>query len=415
MRLIVPLIALTVFALFAALYTWQPELYGALLEAWAVPIGEIPFIDFHAVLAAIQCHRLGEDVLVHNSCDMIGRPHVYSPLWLMLPIPANVNQTMVWGLALNTGFLVALISLPLPRTGRTVMVMLAAVLSPSVFLAVERANNDMVVLLLAVLAGHLLTRAPTLRLIAYALLCFAALLKYYPALALVLAVRESPRRFAAIAGLSFAAALALAVAFADRWAEMAKLLVWVLRFGLYTFSLRNPIEYAAHDYPQLREQPTQALLLAALLIAFVGIVWGWRRRLRREGILVRPDQSIDMLLAVSGLMVAACFVSGSSLPYRAVLLLPTLPALLSWATALPNPAGRRSAGIMAGLLVFLLWLPLLHHAAAPLISGGGVVGLLAHLWQALLISIKEVGWWIVASFLAAVSIPPLNAIRPRKG
>mgnify|MGYP001806409101 CR=1 FL=1 len=403
MRLIVPLVAATVFALFAALYAWWPQTYAVLLEAWAVPIGEIPFIDFHAVLAAIQCHRLGEDVLVTNRCDLIGRPHVYSPLWLVLPMAADVQHTMAWGVGLAVALVIALATLPLPATPRAVAVMLAAVLSPSVVLAVERANNDMVVLLLAVLAGHLLARGPGLRLIAYGLLIGAALLKYYPAAALALALRESRARFLVIAAVSLASAVALGIAFADRWAESARLLVWVLRFGLYTFSLRNPIEYAVLDHPQLHEQPLHGLAVAALLAVFAALVWGWLLRLRREGLMVRLDQPADMLLAVSGLLIAGCFVSGSSLPYRAVLVLPAFPALLS---------GRRSAGVVAAILVFLLWLPLLHHAAAPLVAGGGLIGTVAGVWQALLITAKEIGWWLATSFLAAAAILPIFAFCP---
>lgn len=404
MHLIVPFVAAVVFAAFAALYAWWPETYTVLLAAWAVPVGEIPFIDVHAVLSAIQCHRLGEDVYAVNSCDLIGRRHAYSPLWLVLPVVGDTDLTQAWGLALTSGFLIALAALPAPRTGRAVTVMLAAVLSPSVLLAVERANNDLVILLVAVLAGHLLTWRWGGRLAAYALLILAALLKYYPVVALALALRERPRRFLAVAAIGLAAAMALVVAFWERWEGAARLLALNLRFGLYTFSLRNPIEYAGFDHRQLHEQPAHGLLVAALLVAFAVLVWGWRVRMRREGLRLRLDQPADMLLAVSGLLVAGCFVSGSSLPYRAVLVLPALPALLCWAGTHPDPSARCSAGVVAGVLVFLLWLPLLHQAAAPLVAGGGMVGDLARVWQALLIAAKEVGWWLAASFLAAAAL-----------
>lgn len=405
MRLIVPAIAALVFLAFAVLYQTRPEVYEAVLDAWAVPIGEIPFIDWHAVLSAIQCHRLGEDVLAANSCDLIGRPHVYSPFWLALPIPADTSHTMAWGIGLTGGLLLALATLPLPRTPRAVAVLLAAVLSPSVVMAIERANNDMATLLGAVVAGHLLARGAAARLGAYGLLVLAALLKYYPAVALVLAAREAPRRFLAVAAASLAAAVALGLAFADRWAESTRLLAWVLRFGLYTFSLRNPIEYAAIGHPELHAQPLNGLLLAGLLCAFAVLVAGWHVRLRREGLRLRLDRPADALLAVSGLIVAGCFVTGSSLPYRAVLLLPTLPALLHWAGAHPDAAARRTAQAITATLLLLLWLPLLHHAAMPLAQGGGGIAVAAKLWQSMAIALKEVGWWLATSFFVAVTVP----------
>jgi hypothetical protein len=35
-----------------------------------------PLLDTHAVLAAIECHRLGIDIYAANPCDVLGRFHV---------------------------------------------------------------------------------------------------------------------------------------------------------------------------------------------------------------------------------------------------------------------------------------------------------------------------------------------------
>ena len=45
-----------------------------------------PFLDLHAVMSAIECHHRGIDVYATNPCDTLGRPHIYSPLWLRLPV-----------------------------------------------------------------------------------------------------------------------------------------------------------------------------------------------------------------------------------------------------------------------------------------------------------------------------------------
>lgn len=395
-RLAVPLTAAVVFAAFAVLHARNATLYETVLAAWAVPIGEIPFIDWHAVLAAIQCHRLGENVVAGNSCDLIGRPHVYSPLWLVLPIPAQVSQTMAWGVGLFAAFLAALASLPLPPNWRAVAALLVAVLSPSVVLAVERGNNDMVVLVLAVMAGHLLARGPAMRLFAYGLMILAALLKYYPALVLMLALREPLRRFIAVTFASLAAALALWLAFVDRWDEIARLLAWVQRFGLYTFSLQNPIEYNALTYPGLLGQPLHGLLLASLLAAFALLTAVLHGRLQRCGLALDPTRADHSLLAASGLLLAGCFLTGSSLPYRAVLLLPALPALLYWAATHPLASARRFATALIFVLLFLLWLPLLHQTAAA--AGAPVLA-------ALLIPVKEIGWWLACGVFVALVVP----------
>lgn len=400
-RFAVPLAAAAVFAALAVLHVRDAALYETLLAAWAVPIGEIPFIDWHAVLSAIQCHRLGEDVYAVNSCDLIGRKHAYSPLWLALPIPADTASTMAWGLAWTVAFFLTLAALPLPKGRGAAIVMLVAVLSPSVVLAVERANNDMAIMVASVAAGWLFSRGMAARVVAYGILIFAATLKYYPALALALALRERPRLFLAITAASLAAAMALVAGFWERWEGAARLLRLNLRFGLYTVSLRNPIEYNALTYPGLHDQPLHGLLLVALLAGFALLTAVLHGRLRRHGLALDLTRTDHALLAVSGLLMAGCFLSGSSLPYRAVLLLPAFPALLSWAADHPQRAARRLAAGLIAVLLYLLWLPLLHQTTAA--AGLPVLA-------ALLIPFKEIGWWLACGVFVALVIPV--AMRP---
>src|SRR5688572_8768703 len=183
-RLAVPIAALGAFCVITLL--WAAGLQApiaAALRFFAVEPGVIPFLDMHAVLAAAECQQAGIDVYTPPiPCDVYGRPHVYSPLWLPLIPPLLGIAATVWvGIAID---LLCLASLPLLiriSGWRGTAIMAAAVFSPSVVYGLERSNNDLVVFLMVLAAGLLLGAARRGRLFSYALIVFAAALKYYPA------------------------------------------------------------------------------------------------------------------------------------------------------------------------------------------------------------------------------------------
>ena len=90
------------------------EQYQALAEAWGAAPFRTPFLDMHAVTAAVECHRLGFDVYVQNPCDVFGRVHGYSPLWLWLAV---LPITTAWDNALGLGLVILfLVVAGLPAT-----------------------------------------------------------------------------------------------------------------------------------------------------------------------------------------------------------------------------------------------------------------------------------------------------------
>ncbi len=157
------------------------EQYYALAEIWGAAPFRTPFLDMHGVTSAIECHRLGYDVYIDNPCDVFHRPHAYSPLWLwlaVLPITTRWDNTL--GLAAVVLFLVALAFLPPGRDWR--LITLATVSSTTMF-AMERANVDLLMFVMAMLVVRL-------RFAGYAVALLAGMLKFYPIVLLVAAVRE---------------------------------------------------------------------------------------------------------------------------------------------------------------------------------------------------------------------------------
>ena len=87
-RLAIPFGVLSLYAIMAGLWlSGAHSLYFGALRVLGIEPFSFPFLDTHAVLAAAECGRQGIEVYLSNPCDVLGRPHVYSPLWCWRSCP----------------------------------------------------------------------------------------------------------------------------------------------------------------------------------------------------------------------------------------------------------------------------------------------------------------------------------------
>jgi hypothetical protein len=108
-------------------------------------------------------------------------------------------------LALDIVFIASLSLLPSPQRLVELLLVLAATLSTMVVFALERANADVILFLLALAAGCLAQRGPAAWMIGYGLALLCALLKYYPIMVLTVLFRERIAVFTAVALMTAAA------------------------------------------------------------------------------------------------------------------------------------------------------------------------------------------------------------------
>jgi len=194
-------LALAAFLTMSWLYCYGPrEIYEEVLRSWGIVPFRAPFLDIGFVLAAWDCTRQGWDVMWHNPCDLLQLPFNYSPLWLVAaPIRLSVRDATAVGWTLDLLFIASLTLLPPPRRLAELALVLAATLSTMAVFALERANADVLLFLLALAAGLLAECGLAARIIGYGLVLFAALLKYYPAVVFIILFRERPAVFAVVA------------------------------------------------------------------------------------------------------------------------------------------------------------------------------------------------------------------------
>lgn len=327
----------------------------ALHEDWWTFVGVFHmrpyFADTAAILAAGDAHRAGLDVYQPNPFDPFGRPHVYGPWWLVTAQLGLVTADAWWvGALLGVLFVVAVLWLLAPRDAGGALATCLLILSPPVLLGIERGNNDLFIFLLLALATALLARrAPATGPLGAAVLVLAAVLKFYPlvALAALLARRTRATRLA----LTLGAAL---FAFAGLWwsqrADFFRALALAPRpDSIYAYGIRIfAVTWAHNAGAQLWLLGGWALGLAGAAAA----LWRGRAAIARA----IPDEGVAAVAAVAGGMSwLFCYLANNNYSYRAVLWLLVVPAWLALARGGDVAAQRLGRGLCLVLLT-ALWM-----------------------------------------------------------
>ena len=382
------------------------DLYEHILRSDGVLPFRFPFVDISGALAAWECARHGVDVILSDPCDVLHRGYNYSPAWMTLSvIPLGVEDTTWVGWGLDIIFLLSLSLLPPPRRLLDLVLVLAATLSTMVVFALERANPDILVFLLVLATGLLTEYRLFMRLFGYFLGLVAALIKYYPAMVLVVAFREQVTTFRLVG-------LAIVGAFAVFWVEyhvdIARGLPNIAR-GPYNTDL-----FSAQNLPfllgevvgnatasPLVERVAATGLYAALVGACLAICW----RLLRFGELCAALASLSglerVLLVIGSAVIVGCFFAGQSVGYRGVFLLLVVPGLLTMSRA--SRLELRNLGLgTSGIIVLLMWSECLRFALSRALERFGMSEALVGQLQIQFWLLRELSWWWSVSVMLAV-------------
>jgi hypothetical protein len=311
------------------------------------------FMDSYAVLAASDAVRQGLDPFQANPLDPFHRLHSYSGWWFFLgDLGLGREDNFLVGGAWVALFYAAAAALLRPRTWRAAVGCALVALSPPVLLAVQRANNDLVVFVLLSI-GLLALRAVTPgRLAVFAgMLLLATGLKFYPLVAGLALVRLRPPRLMLTAGVL--TLLAAGAALVSVWSDLRHASI-PAPDGIYTFG-------AGVLLRDLGWAPPASLAAGTILLILAGAVAWWR------GWFVRLDDPRDdwgeqLAFAAGAALLVGCFVAGISYAYRLIF------AVFLW-PRLTRPAAGTWPGWPAYLLLAVLWLDGLYCVLANLLIG----------------------------------------------
>lgn len=366
---------------------------------------DFPFLDMHGVLATAECYRRGVDVIASNPCDVLGRTLDYSPFWLVTAsLGVDTRMTVRLGLMLDILFLCSVFFLPPAKTWGAVAVMAAALLSSAVTMALERANLDLAVFVIAMIAAGWSLRGPIRRSLGYGLITLAALVKYYPGIMLILALRERRQFLVPLA----AALLAVGAVF-----------VWIdgpmLVRALHNIDLRPfPTDFGAANLPAGLAQliaPGAPFLPGIAELGFVSLAAGYACVVARRGdfrgaVEALPPRHRHLML-IGCALILGCFFTAENAPYRAIYFLFVLSSLPGLRRAVSSAAARRRLAWLTGAILFLMWDPFFRLVVAQRVAASASGTIYSDAYGVL----REAVWWWVAAIALALSFDLVLAAR----
>ena len=368
----------------------------ALLRSIGIPALRYSFGDLRVITAGWQCAQRAIDPLRSNPCDPEHRPMNYPRIWL-LPgkIGLDDRPTVAIGVLLGGLFLVSVLVVFGRTSPRGSPIALLAICSPPCLLILERANNDIVVFALVVLAIVLSERTLSVHW-ALAPLAMASLLKLYPAVCLVGLLWRRPSRAMVIGSAvtlgSFVVYLLLS------WED--------LRLVSRGTPRPTTTAYGSSVLPDILGSGGRAadrFGLALLVLVFVGgcaLGRKLRGKLASVGAGV-PDQQTsptppsgpNQAFVLGTALYVGTYALGNNFDYRLVMLLLVIPQLLLWARE-PTLAPFAWGALFA--VIGSLWLGRIMLAVSPSVP-----------------PLDEVTNWMLVAALPALAIGTSSPMRLR--
>ncbi|MCU0791332.1 MAG: hypothetical protein MUE42_00425 [Opitutaceae bacterium] len=308
--------------------TWKWSLAAGATVLWVISIAvvypavwvglgvwnlEPLFVDLAAVFAAGEAWMIGRDVYLVNPFDPFGRPHVYGPWWLVSgPMALSVDDARWVGPLVVAGFLTVTLAVARPRGPGAAAMVAGLLLTAPFVLGMERANNDLIVVILLAVAAWGIGRGGWWARAGGGVIVVAGGLKIYPVVALT-ALGATKRR--------------------PCWWALAG---WVVACGLVAWVWREEFRRALEIAPRPRTIFSYGLGNLGLLWRGYSEYWwlivgpGLVAGVAACRGLWRVREGLWELIPLTGGRAAAhvagaacwvfCYAANSNFPYRATLL-----------------------------------------------------------------------------------------------
>lgn len=304
------------FALFAAfliwLFTLSPTKRIPVLTHLGVPaIGQL-WLDLRVIVAGIHEHDAGGNPYLGNPTDPLHRPFNYPRIWLTARFLTNGETALTLFTVVQAGAATGFLFLLIGKIRWNQVLLIAPWLfSPALILLMERSNTDLGVLgLLA--AAAISASARRRSWMAPLLVAVAAILKLYPAVALLALIHTRGRTDRICAVLSAGAIVAwLLFDLNSTRSALAATPMGLMSYGVGTMSW---IVASAYGWPGHESGLALFLRCLAAFLMFCGMFVGFKaQEVSRAG--ARPNAA-ERAFLIAGLVYVATFIAGSSFDYR---------------------------------------------------------------------------------------------------
>ncbi len=349
---------------FGALVTLTLRICLGQLVGWDATwrsIGVTPlqphFFDMHVVTDYAVCAAKGFDAYIPHSCNQAN--FNIPPIWLYLGyFGINGSHSTRLSAAIIAAALGVMIALFKGRPAIDGAVVLAAILSPSVMMGVERGNLDLLILALVGTAALIYQEQRIGRTLwSAAIISLAIVLKLFPMFCIAVGARFNRRSLLFVALISVFSLIYLA--------DISHYIVLIRRNVPTTFMLSYGYKAAFLGLDHLRAEAglnaialadtwipialTILILILAAATALISFQHG------RFFCAVQNTVAGTAFLFGSGIY-CGTFLLGTNFIYRLMFLLLCLPQLQDWRRGSPDDAERKFKVGLFAAIVAALWL-----------------------------------------------------------
>ena len=316
----------------------KTEVFGFL----GVPTMPLPYNDLYVPLGWLDCYRAGYP-LFH--CPVNAMQFNYPLTWLALAPTGWGTKDAVWlGVAVEVVVFASLIPVVLQLPRRLFWPFFVLLLSPPIFLALERCNIDFIILVMMIAAGYGSAA------VAFVLIAAAFMLKFYPLGAGAVLLRDRYRNSILwLAGLA-----AVTVAFVlSPLANLHGVTAYEAQGFRYSYGWRV-LPDIIDNILSLHGFHVHNILMGLSFVAmFIVLAAGAIFAVRRPRPVLPWPPHVHRWLQIGLGIYITCFLIGYSYEYRFMFLLPTLPALLF---AVVRNGWRSWEGITVVAMIAAFWL-----------------------------------------------------------
>lgn len=293
----------------------------------------LPFGDLRVITSGLECYQLGYDALVNNPCDPWKRTMNYPRIWsLLAQIGLNQSHTILLGIICIVTFFVLIFILIGKLNQIEAFIYALIIFSPSIMVAIERGNNDLICYIILGVSIILLKKYNLFKkILASILLLFASILKLYPVFAFISILKNKKEDFFIF--LSVLSAFIIYIIFSYKsliLVSEATPRPTKLAYGgqvIFAIILKNLQKKLGFSLAEITNLKPQLILFLICLIIIVILAYK-KAQNNYQANLLNCDY-IDSFRIGSAIYLGT-FLIGNNYDYRLVFLLLTVPQILDW-------------------------------------------------------------------------------------
>ncbi|KHD05940.1 hypothetical protein PN36_11500 [Candidatus Thiomargarita nelsonii] len=290
------------------------------------------FADLRNLTSGLECYRQGLDPLINNPCDPWDRPMNYPRIWLGLSsLGLDQSHTFLLGIVQAIIFYACLFMIIIKRLNVGEGLFYGLILcSPAVMFAVERGNNDIIVFVFLSLSFFLMQKR---RILPYFLILMVSILKLFPIVSIIGALREEKTRSIFIVLITCTLFLIYVMSI---WKDVILIGATVPRATDISYGSRVIFDMLNHLIQRISSFGISETLrtifsFTAVLFFLVGSYLANKVGFIQKNIQnhLITTQYIDSF-RIGAIIYIGTFIIGNNFDYRLIFLIFTLPQLLAW-------------------------------------------------------------------------------------